>query len=448
MRTCVHVLAIASVVGLSSTVANAQPAEPAPTSPADPPALPADPPAPAPAPAPADPPAPAPPSAPPANPAPPPAAPPKEKAWYDNIAFDAFADAYVSINYNFPQPERSGNRFRAFDVNNGASLHWVGLNIGYAADPVGGTISLRLGPSSALYGGQDTGTGLEYVKQAYATLRPGGDDAVFTLDFGKFDTFVGAEVADSQFNINYTRGLLYWLGQPLFHTGFRAEIDPVKAVAIKLFLVNGVNDTIDNNLGKTGGMQFVLKPAKVFTGYLGYLFGPEQPDTATVTCPSGTTVVGTICTPDPGGAGGQISVADDKANGRFRHLVDLVLDLTPGDVFRLLANADVGAEQLPSDEMAIWAGGSLSARFAIGPMFGLGLRGEIYYDKSGYTTGTGERTILGSGTVTGNLSPWKYFSSYLDVRVDGGDAYYFQKGEAGAVKYQITTTLGVIAKTQ
>lgn len=450
MKAPVCSIAIGCLLGLVGTTAHAQPApspDPAPD-PAPPPSTPPVPPPVEPPPAP-DPPPP-PPSPPPPVAAAPPVAPAvaKEKAWYENIAFDAFADAYVSVNYNFPQPERNGNAFRAYDVNNGVGLHWVGLNVAYDATPVGGTVQLRIGPSSAIYGGQDTGTGLEYVKQAYATLRVGREEPSFVLDFGKFDTFIGAEVADSQFNINYTRGLLYWLGQPLFHTGFRAEIDPVKALAIKLFLVNGVNDTIDNNLGKTGGAQLVVKPSKVFTGYLGYLFGPEQPDTSTVSCPAGTVVDGGGCAADPAGAGGEITIADDAANGRFRHLVDLVLDVTPGDVFRLLVNGDFGTEKLPTDDDAIWAGGSVAARFAFNETVALGVRGEIYYDESGFTTGTGRRTVLGSGTVTGNVTPWKYFSSYLDVRVDGGNGDYFKKGVDGAVKYQITSTLGVIAKTQ
>jgi hypothetical protein len=376
-----------------------------------------------------------------------PPTPPEEQPWYDNISFDAFADAYVSINTNFPHPQGATNTFRAYDVNNGASLHWIGANVGYSADPVGGTINVRIGPSVNLYGGQDVGTGLEYIKQAYATLRPGGDDAVFILDFGKFDTFVGAEVADSQFNINYTRGLVYWLAQPLFHTGFRAEIAPVDEFSVKLFLMNGVNNSIDNNLGKSGGVQFVVKPGPAFTGYLGYLFGPEQADTGTLVCPPDTSFVDGECQPDPGAPGSENAVEDDAANGRFRHLIDLVLDMAPAEVVRILVNFDFGAEKLPA-ETAVWVGGSLAARFNVHEMFGIGVRGEVLHDKSGYTTATGTKATVGSGTLTANLTPWKYFSAYFDARVDAGNEKYFQKGFDGAVAYQITTTLGVIAKTQ
>ena len=45
-------------------------------------------------------------------------------------------------------------------------------------------------------------------------VSPGGKGSPITLDFGKFDTIYGAEVAESQDNINYTRGVLYWFGQP------------------------------------------------------------------------------------------------------------------------------------------------------------------------------------------------------------------------------------------
>ncbi len=75
---------------------------------------------------------------------------------------------------------------------------------------MGGTLALRFGPSAKRYNSSclaqkcDAAYGLENVKQAFASWRPGGDSSPVTLDFGKFDTIYGAEVAESQDNINYT----------------------------------------------------------------------------------------------------------------------------------------------------------------------------------------------------------------------------------------------------
>src|SRR5262249_50698003 len=148
--------------------------------------------------------------------------------WYDAIAFDAFVDAYGSINYNFPKPQGpvsgvGGNGFRQFDVANGFALNWVGVNASYAPDPVGGTVSLRFGPGAAIYGGNDNLIGLQNVKQAFASWKPGGKDGTFTIDFGKYDQPYGSEVAESQLNINYSRSFLFTYAQPLFFTGLRFD---------------------------------------------------------------------------------------------------------------------------------------------------------------------------------------------------------------------------------
>ena len=47
-----------------------------------------------------------------------------------------------------------------------------------------------------------------------------------------------------------------------FHTGFKAEYAFVPEFAARAMLVNGYNNTVDNNAGKTGGVQLVIKPTK------------------------------------------------------------------------------------------------------------------------------------------------------------------------------------------
>ena len=80
----------------------------------------------------------------------PPAAPPAPK-WYDKIKVDGFVDTYASANFNFPKPQTGINGLRAFDVTNGAALHWAGLNASFAPEPVGATIALRFGPGANIY---------------------------------------------------------------------------------------------------------------------------------------------------------------------------------------------------------------------------------------------------------------------------------------------------------
>src|SRR5207244_964906 len=122
----------------------------------------------------------APPPPPPAPPAPPAAAAPATMAaplvamenkpvmppagatvhWYENFKYEAFVDTYFSLNYNFPKPQYpgaipgsplGGNQFRAYDQQNGFALHWFGLDLTHAPDPVGGGLNLRMGSGAALF---------------------------------------------------------------------------------------------------------------------------------------------------------------------------------------------------------------------------------------------------------------------------------------------------------
>lgn len=332
--------------------------------------------------------------------------PPPLDPWYEALDFGLFADAYASVNTNFPKPQENANRFRAYDSHNGMSLSWVGADVSYDPSPVGGTISLRLGPTAEAYSDSCLSAstrcdsdvpGLAYVKQAFASWRPGGPDGSVVFDFGKFDTIYGAEVAESQLNLNYTRGALYWLGQPLFHTGLRATVDLWPEVAVTALAVNGWNNTIDNNLGKTFGLQLGLRPAADFSAYLGWLAGPEQDDF--IRCPTGaqydpdtdTCVAGS----DPGAPGDVVDQGGADAFESWRHLGDLVVLCTPLEQLRLALNASFGMEgvrQLQDDgrvgvQRGIYYGAMLGARYALDATYALAARGEYFRDRDGMQTG-------------------------------------------------------------
>lgn len=383
----------------------------------------------------------------PAQPVPdPPAAPPTK--WYDKIDVSAFIDAYVSLNTSFPQPQGSsptggGNSFRAYDVNNGVSLHWIGADLSYAPDPIGATISVRFGPSAAIHAGADAAIHLENIKQAFATLKV----KQLALDFGKFDTFIGAEVADSQFNMNYTRGVLYWYAQPLFHTGFRAQYDFGELATLRAIVVNGWNDTLDNNGGKSGGLQFTIKGKDKLSASLGYILGPEQADTEVRSCPVDTAFTGGKCVDAPGAPGGDFDVAVDGANTRLKHIVDVVVDAKPVEALRILANGDFGAEQQPTGDYALWYGAALTVGVMPAKIVSLALRGEAYRDAQGYATGVGAPITFFTGTLTATLNPVDQLSVFFDARVDGATRSVFQKRIDQTAPLQFTTTLGAIVKT-
>lgn len=339
------------------------------------------------------------------------------------------------------------NRFRQYDVSNGFAINWLGLDGAYAADPIGGTINLRFGPGAAIHNGPigtgggnvstaDSNFGLEYVRQAFATVKFASS---FTLDAGKFDQPFGSEVPDSQLNMEYTRSLLYALNQPLFFTGLRLDYAPTSAIDLKLIGANGWNNSVDDNAGKTVAAQFSIKPVDQFQIFVGYAGGPEQPDIV----------------PAPPAVGGMIA---PKADSNWRHLIDVVLDINPTSALRFLVNGDFDTEAVSGigaapGHTATWYGANLAIRYVIADPFQATLRGEVFHDEhndivgqSGLVPMGTASTTLESGTLTLSYVIASHYMLMLDNRLDLANSALFATANSTS-KTQFTTTLGIIAKT-
>jgi hypothetical protein len=417
-------------------------------------------------------------------------APATDEDWYDAFDVRLFADAYYSLNYNFPKPQAGSNDLiRAFDTNNGFALAWAGLDISHPADPVGGTLALRFGPSAKRYNSScltakcDADYGLENVKQAFASWRPGGEGSPVSLDFGKFDTIYGAEVAESQDNINYTRGVLYWLGQPLFHTGLRVNVELGQHLSLRAIAANGWNNSVDNNAGKTFGLQATGHVPRgdghdLFAASLGYLGGPEQDDYFVVQCPAGSQFdasSSSSCSTGSGAAAGTLNRSSSNSKG-WRHFVDLVMTSDPIETLHLVLNADYGVQETRDTNLSSqfdakqWWGVMLGARYLLSQAFALGARAEYYDDHDGLTlpfvygdkaAQTNPIPIPGDSIYTGTLTidylPTKNLVLRLENRLDHSTKEIFAKGVrdsvAGAGNTDtfagslFTTTLGVVVTT-
>ncbi len=467
----------------------AEPAAPAPTAPAEPAEPPAQPvaePAPeesAPAPVvePQEEPPPPPPETtiqlepPPETPVPPPEE-PAPPGWYEKLHVGAFVDGYYSLNFHTPKPQSGRNRFRAYDTTNGFALSWAGIDVAFDGEQFGGTLGLRFGPTAGAVAGDDASAGLENIKQAYATWRPGGADGGFTLDFGKFDTIYGAEVAESHLNYNYTRGLVNWLAQPVFHTGLRATVEFSPQFWMTGLLVNGWNNSIDNNAMKSFGLQLSTSMPNasdpegppLLDAHIGYLGGPEQVDFGLVACPAGTTFdpdAPDCNTNNPENS--ELIVRDaGEANGPdgFRHLIDLIVGLSPSRQLSLLLNADVGFEGVREGSLAdeglsgfsnqLWWGVALMGRYQFDHSWAAALRGEIYGDPDARATADGDPYRTGvtdlslySATLTLEYVPVANLILRLDNRLDlaNEDVYPQQLRSYGSL--QGTSTLGVVVTT-
>lgn len=369
--------------------------------------------------------------------------PPKQPTskWYDAVSFGAFVDAYYSQNWNGPRPNSGANLYHPYTSNSGFNLAWVGLDAGIDPDPVGATLQLRFGPAvpNLALGDFSIPGGIGFVQNGYVSWKPGGKTGRLTLNLGKFDTIFGAEVAQSHLNINYTRGYLYNLAQPFFHTGLRADLQLSDVFTLKVLAVNGWNNTIDNNRGKSFGAQLTAAPSESMTFAIGYLGGPEQadivPTPATATAPAGTAI-------------------NTGAESRWRHLADVVADFRPTSDLRFVLNGDYVADTIVdptnnADKPVAWFGASALARYAFNEVWAAGARAEIVRDKDGQITApnTGPITLY-TGTATVEAAPHKLLLVRLDNRVDAADSDVFSVGvRSGASSTQFTSTLGVVAKT-
>lgn len=380
-----------------------------------------------------------------------------EPKWYDIINVGAFVDTYASINYK-ARPSSGVNKIRAFDINNGLSLAWAGVDTTIDPDPVGVNIGLRFGPSVAAMAVNDANAPgvIGNLQNAYVAWKPGGKSAPLTLIAGKFDTLYGQEVVLSQQNINYTRSALYALGQPIFHTGVRADYQASDLIALKVIAVNGWNRTVDNNTGKTFGAQIALTPSDKISISAGYLGGPEQDDQLAVICTANTAPDPNTgsCVPSPGSAGGgKINQRVTGANSRWRHLGDIVVDAKLTPELRIAANASYVAESVQgasgADETIRWWGAELIGRYQFTDVFAAALRGEYFDDEDGYATtgGRAPQTIITTGTLTLEAAVHKYLLVRLDQRIDAADQAIFVDGLNGTSKTQITTTVGIVGHT-
>ena len=392
---------------------------------------------------------------------------PAPARWYDWIDVSAFVDAYASVNYGFPKPQFDSNVLRTYDATNGFSLSWAGIDIGHEPDPVGGLISLRFGPSALVHGGSclsddrsinpcDSDLEFGSLKSALVSWRPTHN---FGLGFGKFDSPFGAEVAESQNNINYTRGLLYLHAYPLFHTGLRASWTPAEAFGLDLLLVNGWNNTIDNNLGKTFGLSGTVRPVRGLEFRLGWLAGPEQDDVIQVPCAAGTAYSADVggCAPDPNATtAANYNVDRGGANDldAWRQLFDLLVEIRPTEQWYVVIGGDYGFENVKSrvsdDEdldFQDYYGAVLGARYELTPVWALAARGEYLGDPEGLVTSDNDGS-LASATLTIDARIHEILLLRLENRGDfelnGHDI--FPKGTREGRDWQVTTTFGAVVE--
>jgi hypothetical protein len=311
------------------------------------------------------------------------------------IDFSGAVDGYYS--YNFQHPADRTNRLYNFNIPaQQFSLDMLEVGISHSPDPIGGEIDLGFGQAFKTFNAFDNDGGFnQYVRQAFVSIKPARAKG-FELDFGKFVTTSGAEVIESYTNWNYSHSLLFSWAIPYYHFGLRTSWPMGKHMTGGFQLVNGWNNLVDNNSGKTIGPNVTITYSK-FAWVIDYYGGPEN---------SGTNV-------------------------GWRHLFDTTLTLTPSSKASVYLNYDYGqnrgavatATGFKTDGLATWKGFAGALKIQATPKVAFVGRGEWFNDSDGFNTGTAQK--VKEVTFTGEYKIIEGLLWRAEYRHDWSDQPFF-----------------------
>ena len=332
-----------------------------------------------------------------------------------NTNVTGFVDTYYG--YDFNQPHNRTTSFRSFDgPNNQFGLNLIELTFDKAPDANGSRLGyhLALGYGNAMNAMNSASPGdagfAQYLKEAYGSyLAPIGKG--LQIDFGKFVTPFGEEVIESKDNFNYSRGLLFSYAIPYYHFGLRAKYAFNDKFSVMGHLVNGWNDIIGINTGKTGGVGFTWTPSKKVSITENYMAGSSMPNT----------------------------------NSHPRQLTETLLSISPTSKLTFVADYNYGRGDIPEGFVnpVYWTGIAGYIHYAFNDSVAWTTRYEYYNDHDGFTTGTLPRTHMNEVTETIEKKLHKNLITRLEYRYDNSNHPVYTKGD-NLVTGQNTVAVGLI----
>ncbi len=326
------------------------------------------------------------------------------------ISTSGFIDVYYSKN--FAQPVSQINKLRNFDIQeNQFTLSLAELVFQKKASPVGFRIDADFGTTNDVV---QTGIGsatLPFLQQAYLTaVLPLGNG--LTVDAGKFVTHMGYEVIESKDNWNYSRSFLFAYAIPYYHTGIRLTYPVTNNFTAAVHIVNGWNSVVDNNQWKSLGITLNYAPGNLTGLTLNVMDGVEESEPA---------------------------IAGKKT------VFDFIVTQQLTNALALSLNADYGDERTLNG-LALWKGAAVYGRYATSLKSAVTLRGEVYYDPYGYTTGAlFPKATFKEVTLTYEQYVFKPLLVRGELRDDfSNGAFFDKKTSVGTENSQLTFLIGVV----
>lgn len=270
-----------------------------------------------------------------------------------------------SYNYNFNSPDSKTNALAVFHPDaNTFQLDQFNLRFSRTKEeePVGFVANLDFGKVAEVVGGVTNWsnssaterTNSVELREAFLTYKlPVGEG--ITLTAGKFVTRHGMEIIANydNHNPNITRSFNFGFGIPFTHTGVMATVPINSLLTVDLGIVNGWDNVVDNNDGKSVHGGISLTPSEVFNLYIAGIYGPEQ-----------------------------------NNNGHSRRgLTTVVLTLKPHEQVTLNGELTYGSEEdakfTDPTALAEWYGGAAYGTVQLTEELQFVLRGEVFDDTDG-----------------------------------------------------------------
>jgi hypothetical protein len=318
--------------------------------------------------------------------------------------------------FNFVNPDSGANEQRLFDKK--ANTFLLDLaQIQFAKEAQMGGVGYKLKVNFGETAKYIHSAGMGNPGDAYDLTEAYIDYAAalgngLKLRFGKFATYLGAEVVEARDNFNYSRSFLYNFATPFTHTGFMAGYKFSEAFTANVYLVNGWDVSDDNNKGKSIGASFVVTPVDPVQLTFNFMSGPEQ--------------------------------TDNNSNNRF--LFDWIGIFKATKKLTFMANVDYGGEEnTPKNggNNSKWYGVAGYAKYEFSDVFSASIRGEYFDDKNGVRTGIAQK--LKEITLTAEFKIAKDLLVRPEYRHDWSDQNSFDsKNATFSKKTQDTVALGAM----
>jgi hypothetical protein len=352
----------------------------------------------------------------------PPAAPAPDP-WYKQISVNGLVSASYVDNFNSPRSRT--NQFRVFDADSGTFKMDVAELVlqravsspgdaGFRIDLTFGSSVSKVTAAAGLFRDENGVAGDLDIHQAFFSYIARAGRGL-RVDAGKFTTHLGYEMIEGYdgFNDNHSHSFLFGYAEPVTHTGLRVSYPFSDTVSAQVHLVNGWDNAVDNNAGKSVGAQLALTPSPRLSVSLNYLGGPEQQDNA----------------------------------ANLRHAVDVVAIVKAAPALTLAANYDYGRESavvLPDTagggtKDASWQGVAGYGRVTLSTRAALILRAEWFDDPQGARTGHAQ--ALKEITFTPEFKPHPHVVIRADLRRDWSSRDVFEMSDGGLGRSQVTLSL-------